>query len=72
MCCYNVLQRIADPAFIGATILGNYQSASKVVLKVEPMEKMGQLCLEDGKPLIVEYEDIVNNLIFLNDQAVEG
>ena len=53
----NVLQRIADPAFIGATILGNYQSASKVVRKVEPMEKMGLLCLEDGKPSIVKTAD---------------
>ena len=54
----NVLQRIADPAFIGATILGNYQSASKVVKKVEPHEKMGLLCLEDGKPSIVEYYEM--------------
>ncbi|EID83953.1 UDP-glucose pyrophosphorylase [Treponema sp. JC4] len=54
----NVLQRIADPAFIGATIHGNYQSASKVVRKVEPMEKMGLLCLEDGKPSIVEYYEM--------------
>ncbi|MCR5188783.1 MAG: UTP--glucose-1-phosphate uridylyltransferase [Treponema sp.] len=29
----NVLQRIADPVFVGATILGKYQSASKVVEK---------------------------------------
>ncbi len=54
----NVLQRIADPMFIGATILGNYVSGSKVVRKVEPAEKMGLLCLEDGKPSIVEYYEM--------------
>ena len=54
----NVLQRIADPLFIGATILGNYVSGSKVVRKVEPAEKMGLLCLEDGKPSIVEYYEM--------------
>ncbi len=54
----NVLQRIADPVFIGATILGNYVSGSKVVRKVEPAEKMGLLCLEDGKPSIVEYYEM--------------
>ena len=54
----NVLQRIADPAFVGATILGNFQSASKVVRKVEPHEKMGLLCLEDNKPSIVEYYEM--------------
>ena len=54
----NVLQKIADPVFVGATIDGNYQSASKVVRKVEPHEKMGLLCLEDGKPSIVEYYEM--------------
>ncbi len=54
----NVLQRIADPVFIGATIDGNYQSGSKVVRKVEPQERMGLLCLEDGKPSIVEYYEM--------------
>ena len=52
------MQRIADPAFVGATILGNFQSASKVVRKVEPHEKMGLLCLEDNKPSIVEYYEM--------------
>lgn len=54
----NVLQRIADPVFLGATIAGNYQSGSKVVRKVEPQERMGLLCLEDGKPSIVEYYEM--------------
>ncbi len=54
----NVLQRIADPVFVGATILGGYVSGSKVVRKVEPAEKMGLLCLEDGQPSIVEYYEM--------------
>ncbi len=54
----NVLQRIADPVFVGATILGNYVAGSKVVRKVEPAEKMGLLCLEDGHPSIVEYYEM--------------
>ena len=54
----NVLQRIADPVFVGAAIAGNYESASKVVRKVEPHEKMGLLCLEDNKPSIVEYYEM--------------
>ena len=54
----NVLQRIADPVFVGATIAGNFQAGSKVVRKVEPQEKMGLLCLEDGKPSIVEYYEM--------------
>ena len=63
----NVLQRIADPVFIGATILGKYQSASKVVKKVEPHERMGLLCLEDNKPSIVEYYEMSKEMAEARD-----
>lgn len=64
----NVLQRIADPVFVGATILGNYESASKVVRKVDPHEKMGLLCLEDGKPSIVEYYEMSKEMAEARDE----
>ncbi|MBP5603179.1 MAG: UDPGP type 1 family protein [Treponema sp.] len=63
----NVLQRIADPVFVGATIEGKYQSASKVVRKVEPHEKMGLLCLEDNKPSIVEYYEMSKEMAEAKD-----
>lgn len=66
----NVLQRIADPVFVGATILGGYQCGSKVVRKVEPQEKMGVLCLEDGKPSIVEYYEMSQEMA--ESQAEDG
>ena len=49
----NVLQRIADPLFIGAVIESGMQSGSKVVSKADPDERVGVLCLEDGMPSIV-------------------
>lgn len=58
----NVLQRIADPVFIGATITKNAACGSKVVRKVSPDEKVGAMCLEDGKPSIVEYYDMTPEL----------
>ena len=63
----NVLQRISDPVFVGATIEGKYQSASKVVRKVEPHEKMGLLCLEDNKPSIVEYYEMSKEMAEARD-----
>ena len=54
----NVLQQIADPVFVGATILSNCVSGAKVVRKCDPYEKVGALCLEDGKPSIVEYYEL--------------
>lgn len=54
----NVLQRIADPVFVGATIESGCVSGAKVVRKVDPYERVGALCLEDGKPSIIEYYEL--------------
>ena len=54
----NVLQQIADPIFVGATILSNCVSGAKVVRKCDPYERVGALCLEDGKPSIIEYYEL--------------
>jgi UDP-N-acetylglucosamine/UDP-N-acetylgalactosamine diphosphorylase len=67
----NVLQRINSPAFVGATIASGCQSGAKVVRKAEPMEKIGVLCLEDGKPSIVEYYEITDDMINLRDERGE-
>ena len=54
----NVLQQIADPVFVGATIKSGCVSGAKVVRKVDPYERVGALCLEDGKPSIIEYYEL--------------
>lgn len=54
----NVLQQIADPVFVGATIQSGCVSGAKVVRKCDPYERVGALCLEDGKPSIVEYYEL--------------
>ena len=54
----NVLQRICDPVFVGATIKSGFGCGAKVVKKVSPDEKVGVLCLEDGVPAIVEYYEM--------------
>ena len=58
----NVLQRICDPAFIGATILKRCRCGAKVVKKTSPDEKVGVLCTQDGKPSIVEYFEMPDDL----------
>jgi UDP-N-acetylglucosamine/UDP-N-acetylgalactosamine diphosphorylase len=59
----NVLQKIADPYFIGATIATNHLSGAKVVKKANPNERVGVLCLEGGKPSIVEYYEMTDEMI---------
>lgn len=58
----NVLQRIADPVFIGAVIETRRSSGSKVVAKTDPDERVGVMCLEDGKPSIVEYYEMTDEM----------
>lgn len=64
----NVLQRVNDPAFVGATILSGKECGAKVIRKNAPDERIGVLCLEDGKPSIVEYYEITDDMKNLKDE----
>ena len=64
----NVLQRIADPCFVGATILTDSDVGAKVVRKNAPDEKIGVMCLEDGRPSIVEYYELTEELMNAKDE----
>ena len=59
----NVLQKIADPLFVGAVLEKGYISGAKVVRKNAPQERVGVLCLEDGKPSIVEYYEMTEEMV---------
>ena len=54
----NVLQRIADPLFVGATVLSGMPCGAKTVKKIEPREKVGVLCKRGGIPDIIEYYEL--------------
>ncbi|MDO4198382.1 MAG: UDPGP type 1 family protein [Erysipelotrichaceae bacterium] len=64
----NVLQRMADPVFVGAIIEEGYVSGGKVVRKANPDERVGNLCLEDGKPQIVEYYEMTPELLAMRKE----
>lgn len=64
----NVLQRIADPVFVGATIAKDCVVGAKVVRKNAPDEKVGVMCLEDGRPSIVEYYELTEELMNAKDE----
>lgn len=59
----NVLQRIADPCFVGAVIEHQVEAGAKVVKKAAPDEKVGVMCLEDGKPSVIEYYELTDELM---------
>lgn len=67
----NVLQRICDPTFVGATIEQKAEVGAKVVKKNAPDEGVGVMCLEDGKPSIVEYYELTQEMMDAKDEAGE-
>ncbi len=65
----NVLQQICDPVFIGATLLSGANCGAKVVRKNAPGEKVGALCLKGGKPDVVEYYEMGEELAAEKDET---
>ena len=64
----NILQKNADPFFIGLTINGNYKIASKSIFKELAMEKTAVYCRKFGKPSILDYDEITLELSNLKDK----
>lgn len=54
----NVLLKNFDPLFLGLTIGKNLEIGSKSILKKEPLEKTAVYCKKNGKPAILDYDDI--------------
>ena len=67
----NVLQRIADPVFIGATLEGGYQVGAKTIRKVDPYEKVGVMCKKNGRPSVIEYIDLTEEMAHQTDEDGE-
>ena len=66
----NVLQRIADPIFVGASILAGVNCGAKVLSKNDPYEKVGVLCLDGNKPDIIEYYELTDAMA--NEKTENG
>jgi UDP-N-acetylglucosamine/UDP-N-acetylgalactosamine diphosphorylase len=67
----NVLTKICDPLYIGYHILHDSDMSNKVVRKKYPEEKMGVLCLINGKMGLMEYSDLSESDMFATDKNGE-
>lgn len=67
----NVLQRIADPVFVGATLGGGFEVGAKVIRKVDPYEKVGVMCKKNGRPSVIEYIDLTEEMALAVDEKGE-
>lgn len=54
----NVLLKNVDPLFLGLTIYNNMKIGSKSIFKKEPLEKTAIYCKKNGKPSILDYDEI--------------
>lgn len=66
----NILINMLDTIFIGLMVENNYELATKTTTKVSPEEKVGVVCLMDGKPGVVEYTEITEEMA--NERNEEG
>jgi len=58
----NPIVRCVDPLFIGLHDLDGAQMSSKMLTKAFPKERVGNLCLIDGKMSVIEYSDLSDEL----------
>jgi UDP-N-acetylglucosamine pyrophosphorylase len=54
----NVLVKPVDPVLIGLSISKNVLAAGKSIVKANPNEKVGVFCKRNGKPSVIEYSEI--------------
>ena len=67
----NALLKMADVTLLGMAIDKNVQIASKSVVKANPHEKVGAFCKKNGRPSVVEYSEITDEMAEATDENGE-
>ena len=67
----NVLLKMVDPLFLGLAISKNVNVASKSIIKSYPEEKVGVFAKRNGRPSVIEYTELPENLRYLCDDVGE-
>ncbi len=67
----NILAKFVDPIFIGVQAEEKRMTASKSVIKAYADEKVGVFCKRDGKPGVIEYTEISDDLAKALDEKGE-
>ena len=67
----NVLAPLVDPLLVGYSIKNNYLATPYSCIKSNPDEKVGMLCLKNGKPSVVEYTELTDELRYAKKENGE-
>lgn len=67
----NCLVKMVDPLLMGIAIEKQVTAAGKSVVKANPQEKVGIFCKKNGKPSVVEYTEISEEMANATDENGE-
>ena len=67
----NCLVKMADPVLMGIAIDKGVTVACKSIVKANPHEKVGVFCKRNGKPGVIEYSEITNEMAEAVDENGE-
>ena len=67
----NVLAGLVDPIAVGLAISEGNLATGKSVVKRDPEEKVGVFCKKNGKPSVIEYTEITDEMANARDENGE-
>ena len=67
----NILLKMVDPVFMGLAISRGVKIAGKSIVKANPEEKVGVFCKRNGKPSVIEYTEITEEMAYESDTQGE-
>ena len=67
----NIMVNMVDNILVGLAIKNNTKAASKSVKKAYPEEKVGCFCKKNGKPAVIEYSEMTEEMIYAKDENDE-
>ena len=67
----NCLVKMVDPVLMGIAIDKGVTVAGKSVVKANPHEKVGAFCKKNGKPYVIEYSEITDEMAEATDKNGE-
>ena len=67
----NVLAGLVDPIAVGLAVTQGTLAASKSVVKRNPSENVGVFCKKDGRPAVIEYTEITEEMANATDENGE-
>lgn len=67
----NIIANLIDPLLLGYSAKHNYMATSISCIKENPDERVGMLCYKNGKPSVVEYTELTDDLRYARKENGE-